>query len=96
MVEIRCCASRGMMPHFTHPLSMITEGRSWNLTEADEPETRLEEPGMPITDKSGLPDGSGSSRRMPTSTEAPDRSASKTGSMLEGRNTRNSCCCSTA
>src|SRR5271157_2292104 len=26
----------------------------------------------------------------------PDRSASTTGSMLEGRNPRNSCCCSTA
>ena len=45
------------MPQFTNPPSMITERRSWNPTEADEPETRPEKPGTPTTDRSGLPDG---------------------------------------
>jgi hypothetical protein len=58
------------MPRLTDPPPMITERRSWTLTEADEPETRLEKPGTPTTDRSGLPVGLGSSGNMPTSMEA--------------------------
>jgi hypothetical protein len=58
------------MPRLTDPPSMITERVSWDLTEADEPETRPEKSGTPIIDRSGLPDGLGSSRRMPTSIES--------------------------
>ena len=70
MVEIGGCASAGTMPQFTNPPSMTTERVSWNPTEADEPETKPEKPGTPIIDRSGLPDGLGSSRRMPTSIES--------------------------
>ena len=69
MVEIGCCASAGMMPRLTDPLSMTRERVSWNPTEADEPETKPEKPGTPTTDKSGLPDGLGSSRKLATSIE---------------------------
>jgi hypothetical protein len=55
------------MPHFTHLPSMITEGRSWNSTEADEPKTKPEKPGMLTIDKSGLPAGLASSDQMPHS-----------------------------
>jgi hypothetical protein len=37
------------------------EGRSWTLTETDEPETMPGKPGTPTTDKSVLLDGSVSS-----------------------------------
>ena len=70
MVRIRFCASEGMMPRLTDPPPMITERGSWTYTEADEPETRLEKPGTPTTDRSGLPVGLGSSGNMPTSMEA--------------------------
>jgi hypothetical protein len=46
---------------------MIGEQESWKPTEADGPETKPEKPGTPTTDKSGLPDGLGSSRWMLTS-----------------------------
>jgi len=70
MVRIRFCASEGMMPRLTDPPPMITERGSWTYTEADEPETRPEKSGTPTTDRSALPDGLGSSRRMETSMEA--------------------------
>jgi len=58
------------MPRLTDPPPMITERGSWTPTEADEPETRLEKPGTPTTDRSGLPAGLASSEEMPTSIEA--------------------------
>ncbi len=58
------------MPRFTHLLSMIREGRSWNPTEADEPKTKPEKPGTLTIDKPGLPAGLTSSDQMPHSNRA--------------------------